>query len=160
MQAFLVSDLFKYFLFPLGGAVLGILVKIVTRNDRYNAFQKEDLAVGLELMLSGSLMFVVLTTDTAIKLSGFQEQLRAALSAASKNPQLIASIQQHVDILTNKLATAGWAVLAMFVALWSVSTIVRKWGWQEENKLKPFIGIAIPLFVGILFLALVMGSAL
>lgn len=160
MQDFLVSDLFKYVLFPLCGATFGILLKIVTRNDRYTAFKKEDLAVGLELMLSGSLMFVLLTTDAAIKLCGFQEQLNAALSTKPQNKQLIDAIYQHIEVLTNKLSVAGWTILAMFVALWSVSTIVRKWGWEDENKLRPVIGIAIPLFVGVLFLVLVMGSAI
>lgn len=159
MQEFLVSDLFKYVLFPLGGAGLGILVKIVTRNDRYTTFQKEDLAVGLELMLSGSLMFVLLTTDAAVKLGGFQEQMTSALAASPQNAQLIDSLRHNIEILTNKLAVAGWTILAMFVALWSVSTIVRKWGWEDENKLKPIVGVAIPLFVGVLFLVLVMGNA-
>jgi hypothetical protein len=68
MENFLASPFFRYALFPIGSAVLGIAVKCVTRNDRYISFRKEDLAVGLELMLTAGLMFVVLTTDRALAL--------------------------------------------------------------------------------------------
>ena len=51
MVDFLTSTVFRYLIFPIGSAILGIAVKYVTRNDRYKSFQKEDLAVGLELML-------------------------------------------------------------------------------------------------------------
>src|SRR6266851_4161879 len=50
VEQFLGSNLFRFLFFPLGSAAFGIYVKVVTRNDRYRAFTKEDMAVGLDLM--------------------------------------------------------------------------------------------------------------
>src|ERR1041384_3615473 len=68
MEEFLVSPYFRFGIFPVGSAILGIAIKYVTRNDQYSSFAKEDLAIGLELMRTACLMFVVLTTDKALEL--------------------------------------------------------------------------------------------
>lgn len=159
MEDFLASPFFRYAIFPLGSAALGVAVKCVTRNDRYTAFRKEDIAVGLELMLSSCLMFVVLTTDRALALLEANRQLANILKAASIDSAKAAAAQASVQLLSGRLAFAGWIIAVMFLALWSVSTLVRKWGWQSETEMKPVVGIALPLGFGILALVAVMAGA-
>jgi len=159
MEEFLGSAFFRYALFPIGSAALGVAVKCVTRNDRYTSFRKEDIAVGLELMLTACLMFVVLTTDRALALQEANRQLAQTLKAAPISPQTTATLQAQVQLLSGKLALAGWVIALMFLGLWSVSTIVRKWGWQTETDMRPVAGIAIPLGFGILALVAVMAGA-
>lgn len=160
MEQFLASPFFRYALFPFGSAVLGIAVKCVTRNDRYTAFRKEDMAVGLELMLTACLMFVVLTTDRALALIDGNRQLANALGQTPIDPLKAAELQGRVQLLSGQLTLAGWVIALMFLALWSVSTIVRKWGWKSEIEMNPLPGIAIPLAFGILTLVAVMAGAL
>jgi hypothetical protein len=52
MEEVLTSTWFRYVAFPLGSAALGVAVKYVTRNDQYAKFQKEDMFIGLELILT------------------------------------------------------------------------------------------------------------
>jgi succinate dehydrogenase/fumarate reductase cytochrome b subunit len=66
---------------------------------------------------------------------------------------------QQVQLLSGKIALAGWVIALMFLGLWSISTLVRKWGWQSETEMRPLAGIAIPLCLGILALIAVMAGA-
>ncbi len=159
MEEFLASPVFRYALFPVGSAALGVAIKCVTRNDQYPAFRKEDLAVGLNLMLSACLMFVVLTTDRALGLMEANRQLSALLKSQAVDAQQAAVLQARVQLLSGKIALAGWVIALMFLGLWSVSTIVRKWGWQSETEMRPVIGIGVPLGFGILTLIAVMAGA-
>ena len=156
---FITGDFFKYIMFPFGSAGLGIFIKIVTRNDAYNAFEKEDLAVGLDLMLSGILMYILLATDFALKLKNAQAALSIIQQNSASLQSEIITAQSLVLSFTEKLSKSGWIIFAMLIALWSVSTIVRKWGWEQQNKLNPITGITIPLSSGVLFLIVVMSIA-
>lgn len=159
MEQFLASPFFRYALFPVGSAVLGVAVKCVTRNDRYTSFRKEDVAVGLELMLTAGLMFVVLTTDRALALLEANRQLAQVLAASPIDAARAAALQGQVQLLSGRLALAGWVIALLFLGLWSVSTLVRKWGWKSETEMTPLVGIAIPLGFGILALIAVMAGA-
>jgi len=159
MEEFLASPAFRYALFPIGSAALGVAVKCVTRNDRYSSFQKEDLAVGLELMLTACLLFVVFTTDRALALLEANRQLADVLGAPRIDASQAAALQTQVQLLSGKLALAGWVISLLFLGLWSVSTMVRKWGWKSETEMTPLIGIAVPLGFGILALIAVMAGA-
>jgi len=157
MEQFLASPIFRYALFPLGSAALGVAVKCVTRNDRYTSFRKEDIAVGIELMLTACLMFVLITTDRALALLKANRRLAECLS--SGNTTSATTVQTEVQHLSGRLALAGWVIALLFLGLWSVSTIVRKWGWKSETEMMPLTGIAIPLGLGILALIAVMAGA-
>ncbi|MDX6528133.1 MAG: hypothetical protein QOH41_423 [Blastocatellia bacterium] len=159
METFLASPIFRYALFPVGSAILGVAVKCVTRNDRYASFRKEDMAVGLELMLTACLLFVVLTTDRALALLQANRQLARVLATTPIDSTNAAALQAQVQLLSGRLALAGWMIALLFLGLWSVSTLVRKWGWKSETEMTPLIGIAIPLGFGILALIAVMGGA-
>lgn len=159
MEQFLASTFFRYAVFPVGSAVLGVAVKCVTRNDRYSSFRKEDLAVGLELMLTAGLMFVVLTTDRALMLLDVNHQLAQVIAASPIDPERATALQGQVQLLSGRLALAGWIIALLFLGLWSVSTLVRKWGWRSDTEMTPLVGIAIPLGFGILALIAVMAGA-
>jgi len=159
VEKFLASATFRYALFPIGSAVLGIAVKCVTRNDQYTAFRKEDVAIGLELMLTACLMFVVLTTDRALALLEATRQLAETLKALPLDVSKAATLQLQVETLSGRVALAGWIIALMFLGLWSTSTIVRKWGWKSETDMTRFAGIAVPLVFGIFALIAVMAGA-
>ncbi len=159
MEDILTSTFFRYVAFPVGSAGFGVLVKYVSRNDKYAKFTKEDLFIGLELVLTACLMYVVLTTDRAIQLKAANENLAAALAANPFEQADAARLQATIESLSDRIDLAGWVILLMFVGLWSVSTIVRKWGWASETEMKPVVGIALPLAFGVLALLLVMSEA-
>lgn len=155
---FLTSPFFRFFIFPIGSAVLGVAVKYVTRNDQYATFKKEDLAVGLDLIRVALLMYIVLTTDWALALLSTNEEL-AQLAGNPVNTAQRELLQDQAQQLTYQVASAGWVIALMFLGLWGVSTLVRKWGWQSDTELRPVIGIGIPLVLGISALIMVMAEA-
>jgi hypothetical protein len=159
MEEFLASPFFRYALFPIGSAVLGVFVKCSTRNDRYTSFRKEDIAVGLELMLTAGLMFVVLTTDRALSLLEANRQLAQVLKAIPVDTTKAVALQAQVQLLSGRLAMAGWVIVLLFLGLWSASTLVRKWGWKSETEMTALVGIAVPLAFGITSLIAVMAGA-
>ena len=159
MVNFLSSNLFRFLLFPLTSALLGVMVKYVTRNDKYAKFTKEDFAIGLELVLTAGLMFVLLTSDWAVSLISANTTLHGLVNVPQPNIGEVSRLQAHVAVLSEKVATAGWVVFAFVAGLWGISTIVRKWGWVSETELSTGVGIAIPLVVGILALVFVMAEA-
>jgi hypothetical protein len=110
-------------------------------------------------MLTACLMFVVLTTDRALVLLDANRQLAETLRAIPIDGTRANSLQGQVQLLSGKIALAGWVIALMFLGLWSVSTLVRKWGWQAETEMRPLAGIAIPLCLGILALIAVMAGA-
>jgi hypothetical protein len=84
---------------------------LVTRNDTYARFSKEDLAVGLDLFKTSCLMFVVLLTDKAIALRGHNAFL--ATPAADPNKLSFAkapsrSSNVHLDTGKVKLESRDW----------------------------------------------------
>jgi hypothetical protein len=160
MNDFLATSVFRYFIFPLASVLLGIGIKTASRNDRYVAFRKEDIAVGLELMRTACLLFVVLTTDKALALVRLSRDLNDSLVAIpSPDMARVRTLQEQAQLLSAKLAGAGWMILLLFLSLWSVSTIVRKWGWRSETEMAPLLGITLPLVFGILMLVVVMAGA-
>jgi hypothetical protein len=159
MEDFLSSTFFRYALFPFASVALGAWVKFVSRNDQYLRFKKEDIAVGLDLLRTACLMFVLLTTDHALALSSTNTALKNAVSMNPVDQVAAARLQGDVLRLSRKMTTSGWMILIMVLGLWGVSTMVRGWGWASETELKPLIGVGIPLGVGVLSLLVVMAMA-
>lgn len=159
MEALLISPFFLYAMFPLGSALLGVAVKHATRNDQYAKFAKEDLAVGLDLMLTACLMYVLLTTNRAVALRDANAAIAKALSGNPATTSAIAELQATSLLLSSQLTMSGWLIALFFLALWSVSTVVRKWGWKSNTEMKPVVGIALPLAFGVLCLVLVAAGA-
>jgi hypothetical protein len=159
MEQFLSSDAFRYAVFPLAGALLGIGVKHVSRNDRYAKFRKEDLAVGIELLLTACLTFVALTSDRAASLLQANRALKLVVGQTAVDRSRAAELQRTIEQLSSHVALSGWVIALMFLGLWSVSSIVRLWGWKSETELDGKVGIAVPLVFGVLGLIAVMAGA-
>ncbi|EME0096352.1 hypothetical protein VXI05_004452 [Vibrio parahaemolyticus] len=117
---------------PLLTAILSVFVRCVTRNDNHTAFQKEDLAVGFDLSVTGILVYI---TGSA--------QLMRNIPVSDRSPEIV-----------DKITTIPWILLAMVVSVWAMSTIVRKFGWKEDQKLTNICGIAIPNLFGLFILLL------
>jgi hypothetical protein len=156
MEDLLASTYFRYLLFPVGSALLGIFVKVFTRNDKYTSFKKEDLAVGLQLMTTGCLMYVLLTTDRALQLTKLNKQLNQAINTSPPNQTAVSQLQAGIVVLSSEMTKSAFLITMMFIGLWAISSIVRKWGWKSETENDPVIGIALPLVFGVLFLLVVM----
>ncbi len=152
---FLSGNLFRYLLFPVVSALLGIGIKFVTRNDRYRAFTKEDMAIGLDLMLTAFLLYLALASDESLALAAVHHDMAASGIAQDS----LKKLQGRADDITNFLTSSGWIITALLVGLWSVSTLIRKWGWQSETELRPMWGIGLPIVIGVLFLLFVMNEA-
>jgi len=150
MNEFLTGSTFRYLLFPLASAGLGVYVKYVTRNDQFAKFRKEDLAVGLDLLRIASLIYLLLTSDRAIALARLSAMPLQTMGADAD------ALRIQAAELSDSISMAGWGVALFIIALWSVSTIVRKFGWESESELKPVMGIAVPLVFGVTSLILVM----
>lgn len=153
-MVFLGSTLFRYLIFPLGSAALGIFVNVATRSDRYRVFQKEDLAVGLQLISTAGMMFLVLCSDRALAFIRVNAAMENALSDSGRLSQL----QLQAATLSKNLGESGWLIAMMFLGLFGASTLVRLFGWKSETELN-FVGITFPLAIGMVALLVVMASA-
>lgn len=127
----LCNQYFLQFGVPLIATMLTVFVKYVTRKDGPGSFQREDLAVGFDLSISALMIFIAGQANIA--------------------KQLVSKPQEQ--ILLEKAANAPWILLAFFVGIWGLSTLVRKVGWNDKNRLSGFVGIFLPDTLGIVLLA-------
>jgi hypothetical protein len=128
MIELLSNPYFQFFVIPLLTTMLTVFVKIVSRNDRYNAVVKEDFSIGLELAITAILLLV---TDT-LKYANYK------LSSSDKNIGYNA-----------KLLTVPWILLVFLIGIWGISTIIRKVGWKNANELNWWWGIIFPNLFGL-----------
>jgi hypothetical protein len=120
------SPYFLQFGVPLITVGLSIFIKYVTRNDKHSGFKKEDAAVGLDLAVTAVLIFITSSTQLA------------------SNPSN-----------SEKLGSVPWILMAFTIGIWGVSTLVRKLGWEKDDKLKIFWGIIVPDAFGLMILLIV-----
>jgi len=125
------NSYFIYFFVPLITILLGIFVKIVSRNDQYITFKKEDLAVGLETAVTALLILITYSVNEIISLNKI------------KIPE-----GQKAE-LTDSILAVPWLILIFIVLLWGVSTVIRKLGWENADELNLFWGIILPNVFGI-----------
>jgi len=159
MEDFLNSIIFRFLIFPIGSAVLGVGLKYTSRNDQYTPFRKEDLAVGLELVLTACLTYVVVTSDRAIALHKVNKELQQVLQKPPIDAAVASKLQSQITTLSQQVGMAGWTIAFMFLGLWGLSTVVRKWGWKSETEMTTGCGITLPLVFGVIALILVMAGA-
>ena len=127
------SPYFLQFGVPLVTVGLSIFIKYVTRNDQHSGFKKEDVAVGLDLAVTALLIFITGSS-----------QLTVSLPPTNPPPDVV-----------EKLASVPWILMAFIIGIWSVSTVVRKLGWESDDKLKIFWGIVVPDIFGLVVLLFV-----
>ena len=156
MLEFISSPLFTYFLFPVLSTVLGIGVKHFSRNDQYARFRKEDLAIGVELILTATLLSVVLSTNSAYELIEQNKEVDTLIAEKRTDTEEFRSLVQKQQEISQDLALSGWYITTLFIALGSVSMVMRKWGWKNADDIDSLAGIALPVTIGILALVSVM----
>ena len=156
LEEFISSGWFRYGIFPAVSAIAGILLKCAARNDQYAFFKKEDMAVGPQMMLSAALTFVVVNTDRAHNLVVTNAALKQALGASTIDRTKVTALQAEAVSLSQKLMGSAWLLLSLVLLLWGVTTVVKRWGWKTESELYPFLGIGLPLALGVLSLVTVM----
>ncbi|MCB2210480.1 hypothetical protein KQI52_00040 [bacterium] len=115
---------------PLITIVLSVFLRVVTRNDIHKTLRAEDFAVGFEVIIASVIIYIVGSVNMATK----------CILSTNENDKMV---------LAGKIVNMPWLLLAYFFFLWGLSTIVRKFGWKDEDELKPFIGIILPDFLGI-----------
>lgn len=121
---------FIQFVVPLITVGLSVFLKFVTRNDNHVSFQKEDLAFGIDLSITALLIFVV-SSSGLVKQSVVPNASQAILTKVNSIP---------------------WILLSVFLGIWTVSTIIRKLGWEEDGKLHITWGILVPNVFGMFVL--------
>ena len=132
MIALLSNNYFKFFVIPLFTTLFAVFVKIVSRNDKFTAFKKEDFAIGLEIAVTAVLLYI---SDT--------------LNYASRNK----AVNPNSAIQNNdKLISVPWILLAFLIGIWGISTLVRKAGWNGEEDMHWWWGIIVPDCFGIISL--------
>jgi hypothetical protein len=158
IEDFLGSPYFRYGVFPLASAASGILLKAVTRNDKYALFKKEDVAIGPQLMLMAALTYVVVTTDRARALVEANGKLAAELKRPALDAGILSQLQQTSQALSGQIMGAAWMLIIIIFGLWGTTTIVKRWGRRTDAEMTPYIGITGPLILGVLVLMFVMSA--
>jgi len=122
------SNLFIYVLLPLIITTLGVFIKSVSQNDKYYKFKKEDLFIGFELCLI------------------------ATISLVTHAVSVIGESVKNDSPLSEKMECFPWLLSFFIFGSWIVSTLVRKYGWKNQNQMTWFFGILTPLSFGIIIL--------
>lgn len=129
---FLAHPLFLQFIVPLITVAFTVFLKVVSRNDKFKRFKKEDLAVGLEVAVTALILFIT--------------------ESASLAQQLSTQSSQVLPKTIEKLTTAPWIILAFVLGIWGVSSTVRWIGWKGDDDLNTGWGIVFPDLFGLLLL--------
>ena len=131
MIKILTSTFFTYFIVTLITTVFSVFVKSVSRNDSHRSLKNEDFAIGLELSVTALILFIADSVAYTQKILLTESTLSAEY----------------------KIIVIPWIIFLFIFGIWIISTLIRKKGWESENKLKIIPGIIIPNLFG--FLALI-----
>ncbi len=140
MESIIASTYFKYFIVPLFAVGFSVFLKTVSRNDQHTAFKKEDLAIGLEIAVTALIIYITYCATLADKI--------VCLSKDGSSPLLLSSFKA-------KFVIVPWVLTAFIIGIWGISTLVRKFGWKDQDNLNIIFGIMIPFIYGLLCLMLV-----
>jgi len=130
MIDFLSNNYFIYFIVPLLTTGLSIFVKIVSRNDKFITFKKEDFAIGLETAVTALIILITVTVNELMQLKESTENGKSL-------------------ILPEKILILPWLLFIIVILLWGVSTMIRKLGWKNENEMDTIWGILLPDILGL-----------
>lgn len=132
MNEIITSDWFQIIGVTLISTGLGIFVKYVSRNDIHNKnFRKEDLAIGLEMMITALILLITNSVNEFNKLV---------------NPNIDETTK---SIIKDDQMLVLWMLVFFLIGLWGTSTVIRKVGWENEDELKIWWGIVFPNIIGI-----------
>lgn len=138
------SDYFRVGV-PLFSAALSIWIKTEMRHPQRMKITKEDLAVGIDLIQTSFISFLALATDKALRLYDQVLTLRS-------DPLLSANLAKF-------LTSSAVRLTALLLLLFGISSFVRRTGWRNQDDIKVWRGIVIPIVAGVLCLYAVIGLA-
>ena len=126
---FLSESGFLHFVVPLITVFLSVSLKIISRNDKFMEFRKEDLAIGLDVAATALILLTVESANVA--------------------RQLVSQPPPAISVLSGKLIEAPWIMLVFVIIIVSVSTVVRLKGWKDRKTMNWIPGIIVPNVFGI-----------
>lgn len=120
MTEFLSSNLFRFFIIPLGTVALSVFIRITSRNDRSSGYARNDVAVGLDIALIAMVTLITFTATTA-------RSLASTTQSAELTPELTRELE-------DKLLAASYIIPSLLFGMWGVSTLIRKLGWEQLDQ--------------------------
>lgn len=121
---------FKNLGIPLLSVVLTMSLKVVSRKDNALKFNKNDIAVGINLIMASIIMLINYSVRVAEKVKDLNGD----------------------EVIKNSNVLLSMIVLVLLYALsaFSLTVYIRRYGWKKDkdNELKLFQGVIVPLFVG------------
>ncbi|WP_456314157.1 hypothetical protein [Pseudomonas shirazensis] len=131
MNEILAHPLFKDFAIPLLSVFLTIAIKVVSRKDSFMEATKEDFAIGFDLAVTSLILLVSFASRIAIEIN--------------------LENNSNATEYKLKLGLVPWLLFFFTLGLWALSTIVRRFGWeQNQNKvLKMWWGVIFPNILGL-----------
>lgn len=136
MIKLLTSSSFKFFIIPLVTILLTIFVKFVSRNDRFSNIKKEDFAFGIDISVTALILYAMDNVTFASK--------------------IVKPNMAEIDLFKNKMLLIPWIILIFIFALWIMSTMIRKFGWENDNELHLTWGVVVPDAIGVSLLTLIL----
>lgn len=126
---------------PIFSVFMTTAVKVVSRKDHSLKVTRNDLAVGINLIVTGLIMLL----NYAVKLADNAKTLSTDLLADN----------------TAKLLNMVVLVLFYCIAAFLISVVIRIYGWQKDNEkeLSTYVGVIFPLIVGGLLLVMAANSS-
>jgi len=136
MNDLFANPYFKEFIIPLLAVFLTVGVKVVSRKDSFVSLEKDDFAIGFDLIVSSLILLVTYSSKIAIDLHK--------------------GTADNVELCQRKLEYLPWILFFSVFGLWALSTIIRIYGWENNQSkvLKLWQGIILPTFVGLIALLL------
>ena len=115
---------------PIFSVLMTTSVKVVSRKDHSLKVTRNDLAVGINLIVTGLIMLL----NYAVRLADNSKTISPAFLADN----------------TTKLLNMVVLVLLYCLAAFLISVLIRLFGWQKDNEkeLNTFMGIIVPLIAG------------
>ncbi|WP_288983699.1 hypothetical protein [uncultured Flavobacterium sp.] len=122
---------FKNLGIPLLSVILTTSFKVVSRKDNALKVNKNDIAVGINLIIASIIMLINYSVRVAEKVKGLNSD---------------EVVKNFNVVLLNMIIL----VLLYTLIAFALTTYIRIYGWKEEkeSELKSFQGVFVPLFVG------------
>jgi formate hydrogenlyase subunit 3/multisubunit Na+/H+ antiporter MnhD subunit len=127
----ILSDVyFKNLGIPLLSVILTTSFKVVSRKDNALKVNKNDIAVGINLIIASIIMLINYSVRVAEKVKGLNGD----------------------EVIKNSNVLLSMLVLVLLYTLiaFGLTVYIRIYGWREdkESELKSVQGVFVPLFVG------------
>ncbi len=127
----ILSDVyFKNLGIPLLSVILTTSFKVVSRKDNALKVNKNEIAVGINLIIASIIMLINYSVRVAEKVKGLNGE----------------------EVIKNSNVLLSMLVLVLLYTLiaFGLTVYIRIYGWREdkESELKSFQGVFVPLFVG------------